>query len=61
MFGPGVLNQRVNLCCVSLIWMVMQREYTGFILVRAKEGPMSSGGGVLYFLAPKCLRWGYKM
>jgi hypothetical protein len=29
-FGPlGVLSQRVNLCCVSLIWMVMQREYTG--------------------------------
>jgi hypothetical protein len=29
-FGPvRVLSQRVNLCCVSLIWMVMQREYTG--------------------------------
>jgi hypothetical protein len=29
-FGPArVLSQRVNLCCVSLIWMVMQREYTG--------------------------------
>jgi hypothetical protein len=29
-FGPArVLSQRVNLCCVPLIWMVMQREYTG--------------------------------
>jgi hypothetical protein len=34
----------------------------GFILVRAKESPTSSGeGGVLYFLAPKCLRRGYKL
>jgi hypothetical protein len=57
-----VLSQRVNQCYVSLIWMVMQGEYTGVILVRAKEGPTSSGeGGVLYFLAPKCLRRGYKL
>jgi hypothetical protein len=28
-FGPTrVLSQRVNQCCVSLIWMVMQGEYT---------------------------------
>ena len=27
----------------------------GFILVRAKEGPTSSGGASLYYLAPKCL------
>jgi hypothetical protein len=28
-FGPTrVLSQRVNQCCVSLIWMVMQEEYT---------------------------------
>jgi hypothetical protein len=27
-FGPvRVLSHRVNLCYVSLIWMVMQREY----------------------------------
>jgi hypothetical protein len=64
-FDPArVLSQQVNQCCVSLIWMVMQaKESTQrFILVRAKEGPTSSGeGGVLYFLAPKCLRRGYKL
>jgi hypothetical protein len=38
-----------------------KRIHRGFILVRAKEGPTSSGGGVLYFLAPKCLRRGYKL
>jgi hypothetical protein len=28
-FGPArVLSQRVSQCCVSLIWMVMQGEYT---------------------------------
>jgi hypothetical protein len=28
-FGPArVLSQRVNQCCVSLIWMMMQGEYT---------------------------------
>jgi hypothetical protein len=28
-FGPTrVLSQQVNQCCVSLIWMVMQGEYT---------------------------------
>jgi hypothetical protein len=30
-------------CCVTLSWMVMQGEHTGFILVQAKEGPTSSG------------------
>jgi hypothetical protein len=40
-----------------------KRIHRGFILVRAKEGPTSSGGKVLYFLAPKCLheRRGYKL
>jgi hypothetical protein len=41
--------------------MVMQREYTGVYPGSAKEGPTSSGGRVLYFLAPKCLRRGYKL
>jgi hypothetical protein len=28
-FGPTrVLSQRVNQCCMSLIWMVMKGEYT---------------------------------
>jgi hypothetical protein len=40
----------------------MQGEYTWFILVQAKEGPTSSGERrVLYFLAPRCLRRGYKL
>jgi hypothetical protein len=39
-----------------------RRTHGGFILVRAKEGPTSSGEGrVLYFLAPRCLRRGYKL
>jgi hypothetical protein len=54
-FGPTrVLSQQVSPCCVSLIWMVCKESTRRFILVRAKEGPTSSGeGGVLYFLAPK--------
>jgi hypothetical protein len=61
-FGPvRVLSQRVNLCCVSPnLDGDAKRIHGGFILVRAKEGPTSSGG-VLYFLAPKCLRRGYKL
>ena len=35
-FGPGVLNQPVNLFCVLPIRMVMQRD-TRFILVQAIE------------------------
>ena len=35
-FGPGVLNRLVNLCCVPLSRMVMQRD-TRFILVQAIE------------------------
>jgi hypothetical protein len=38
-----------------------KRIHGEFILVRAKEGPTSSRGEVLYFLAPKCLRRGYKL
>jgi hypothetical protein len=34
----------------------MQREYMGVYPGSGKEGPTSSGGRVLYFLAPKCLR-----
>jgi hypothetical protein len=40
----------------------MQGEYTGVYPGLGKEGPTSSGGErVLYFLAPKCLRRGYKL
>jgi hypothetical protein len=62
-FGPTmVLSQRVNLCCVSLIWMVMQREYTGVYPGLGKRRPyVQRGGEVLYFLAPKCLRRDYKL
>jgi hypothetical protein len=58
-----VLSQRVNLCYVSLIWMVMQREYTGGLswFGRKKALRLAGGGEVLYFLAPKCLRRGYKL
>jgi hypothetical protein len=42
--------------------MVMQREYAGVYPSSGKEGPTSSGEErVLYFLAPKCLRRGYKL
>jgi hypothetical protein len=38
-----------------------KRIHRGFILVRVKEGPTSSGERrVLYFFAPKCLCRGYK-
>jgi hypothetical protein len=61
-FGPmRVLSQRVNLCCVSLIWMVMQREYTGVYPGSDERMPYIQRGRVLYFLAPKCLRRGYKL
>jgi len=35
--------------------MVMQEKTQRFILVQAREGPTSSGGEFLYYLAPKCL------
>jgi hypothetical protein len=61
-FGPvRVLSQRVNLCCVSLIWMMMQREYTGVYPDSGERRPYVQRGEVLYFLAPKCLRRGYKL
>jgi hypothetical protein len=62
-FSPvRVLSQRVNKCCVSLIWMVMQGEYTEVYPGSDKRRPyIQRGGGVLYFLAPKCLRRGYKL
>jgi hypothetical protein len=62
-FGPArVLSERVNQCCVSLTWMVMQGEYTKAYPGSDKRRPyVQRGGGVLYFLAPKCLRRGYKL
>jgi hypothetical protein len=42
--------------------MVMQREYTGIYPGSGKRRPyIQRGGRVLYFLAPKCLRRGYKL
>jgi hypothetical protein len=62
-FGPTrVLSQRVNQCCVSLICMVMQGEYTEVYPSSGKRRPyVQREGGVLYFLTPKCLRRGYKL
>jgi ribosomal protein L24E len=41
--------------------MVMQREYMGVYPGSGKRRPyVQRGGRVLYFLAPKCLRRGYK-
>jgi hypothetical protein len=60
-FGPArILSQRVNQCCVSLIWMVMQGEYTEVYPSLGKRRPYVQRG-VLYFLAPKCLHRGYKL
>ena len=54
-FWPEGPNQLVNVCYVSLSRWVIQEDKK-FILVRAIEGPTSSGGGWnLYYLAPKCL------
>jgi hypothetical protein len=48
-FGPArVLSQRVNLCCVSLIWMVMQREYTGVYPGSGKRRPYVQRGEKYY-------------
>jgi ribosomal protein L24E len=41
--------------------MVMQREYTGVYPGSGKRRPYVQQGAVLYFLAPKCLRRGYKL
>jgi hypothetical protein len=39
-----------------------RRVHEGLSWFGQKEGPTSSGeGGVLYFLAPKCLHRGYKL
>jgi hypothetical protein len=61
-FGPeGVLDQRVK-CCVSLSWMVMQGEHTEVYPGSGKRRPyVQRGERGLYFLAPRCLRRGYKL
>jgi ribosomal protein L24E len=42
--------------------MVMQGEYMEVYPGSGKRKPyIQRGGGVLYFLAPKCLHRGYKM
>jgi hypothetical protein len=48
-FGPeGVLKQRVNAACLFPGWGYKENT-RGFILVRAKEGPTSSGGKKFVF------------
>jgi hypothetical protein len=49
-FGPvRVLSQRVNLCCVSLIWMVMQREHTGGLSWFGRKKTLRPVGGSFVF------------
>jgi hypothetical protein len=50
-FGPArVLSQRVNKCCVSLIWMVTQGEYTEVYLGSGKRRPyiQRRGGSIVF-------------
>jgi hypothetical protein len=59
----GALDRRVNLCCVlPNPDGDARRIHGGFILVRAKKAlhPVR-GERVLYFLAPRCFRRGYKL
>jgi hypothetical protein len=57
--GPKLTSEFVMRAPYSGWWC--KENTRGFILVRAKEGPTSSGERrVLYFLAPKCLCRGYK-
>jgi hypothetical protein len=44
-----VLSQRVNLCCVSLIWMVMQREYTESLSCFGRKKALRLAGGSIVF------------
>jgi hypothetical protein len=50
-FGPArVLSQRVNQCYMSLIWMVMQGEYTEVYPGSGKRRPyIQRGGGSIVF------------
>jgi hypothetical protein len=50
-FGPArVLSQRLNQCCVSLIWIVMQEEYTKVYSGSGKRRPyVQRGGGSIVF------------
>jgi hypothetical protein len=46
----GVLSQRLNQCCVSLIWMVMQGEYMDVYPGSGKRKPyVQRGGGSIVF------------
>jgi hypothetical protein len=54
-----VLSQRVNQCCVSLIWMVMQEEYTGIYPSSGKRRPyVQLGGGSIVFPCTYVLAYG---
>jgi hypothetical protein len=50
-FGPmRILSQRVNQCCVSLIWIVMQGEYTEVYPGSGKRRPyVQRGEGSIIF------------
>ena len=52
---PGGVTPTSKLVCVFPVPDGDARMIQRFILVRAKEGPTSSGGDVFYYLAPKCL------
>jgi hypothetical protein len=50
-FGPTrVLSQRVNQCCVSLIWLVMQGEYTELYPGSGERRPyvQREGGSIVF-------------
>jgi ribosomal protein L24E len=47
---------------MSLSWVVMQGKYTEIYPGSGKKRPyVQREGGVLYFLAPRCLRRDYKL
>jgi len=54
-FSPRGVTPTSKTSVCSPFQMVMQEKMQGFILVWAREGPTSSGGECLYYLAPKCL------
>jgi len=54
-FCPRGVTPTSKLVCVFPLPDGDARRTERFILVRAREGPTSSGGDVFYYLAPKCL------
>jgi len=54
-FSPRGVTPTSETSACPPFQMVMQEKTQRFILVRAREGPTSSGEERLYYLAPKCL------